>query len=876
MKFINNINKAFLVDEDIAIAAAGCELIGILDNWFRNHSRISKLTKSLKIKDEEAESDWYYSKKKDQRFKVALVYSFGSNGGFDSIINFCQAIPEDTSLDKTMPLIYVNALLDSISDILGDFKDDEKKENLLSNISKIITSQVDNLTDDDVEKVETSQLNNLLEKLKFFGGLSANSNKETEETLELTLCHKLLKCQKFERKRQGILNLISIIEVLEEDENKSGISTYLRKKKQKYEWLTAQIFLEWIKDQKIIDYVFGEYSHPEIIRKSGEILCKMCKYGLFSKKEIDLIWTVFDSNFHEDILIATLNVIETVVKVWDEETLDNFRKRIHKFKKNTYDVGMINFMKNFILNEMENFYNIDNMKKSGAISAMKKMIYNSGNKDADSIMSKEHVELINKDIEILWKLPSEKGIPENVKQAASKAIPEILSNELCSEKTKEKYIEMARKGIKNGDQIYSNLWFIKTLLVNSQSKFEEIRKVTTKYDIIGIVLSAGETYLSKVSKLFSEPYDFDNIRQIEVYISSKDPGMMSGQSHKDHIEKIFEIIQYIIEKWGAQFPLENNEIEKMFSVFVTKRISNIESEMLFDLISSVDKNSRGYDSDDYIINDKKIRKFIFQVCLCKKGYVTPHDYSPKSMRWFKDLFLIINNNDGIIVEKDGAIIKEVKTMELDGIETLWEIALQASNPIVQERAGYLLAIIYFLYLDKKQAKYWEKETNLVVKELMEILNSKPHDNYEKINHVKVLREFIDTYETLDFPPHFKMFYKKQYEEEDEGEEEIMDNAYYSFVNYKWGKQTKAIFRVEHLETHEDKYINVDLKDTVIFLKKEIAKQFGVETKEFEIMYGPKHSSFLQASFDWNYIYELIKEIGNKALFLLLFYLFVFR
>lgn len=242
--------------------------------------------------------------------------------------------------------------------------------------------------------------------------------------------------------------------------------------------------------------------------------------------------------------------------------------------------------------------------------------------------------------------------------------------------------------------------------------------------------------------------------------------------------------------------------------------------------------------------------------------MTPHDYSPKSIRCFKDLFLSINSQDGLVLDKDMAIIKNVKKLELDGIDSLWEIALQASNPIVQERAGYLLAIIYFLYLDQSNHKMWEKETELTVKELMNIIQLKPHDNHEKINHVKVLRQYIDTYESLDFPLHFKMFYKKQYEEEDDGEEELMDNTYYAFVNYKWGKQTKAIFRVEHLETHEEKYVNVDLKDTVIFLKREIAKIFGVGTKEFEIMYGPRHAKFLQASFDWNYIYELIKEIGK--------------
>ena len=256
------------------------------------------------------------------------------------------------------------------------------------------------------------------------------------------------------------------------------------------------------------------------------------------------------------------------------------------------------------------------LNKTGAFVAVKNLI-KSAAKDADSVMSKEHVDTVNKDLEILWKLPLEKGIPENVKQAASKAIPEILSSELCSEKTKEKYIEMAKKSMKNWEQVYSNLWFIKTLLINSQSKYGEVRKMNAKYNIFKIILSAGDAYLSRLVKLFANPYDYGNINQIEEFIASKEPGLMSGRTHKEHIEKMFEIIQYIIERSDSQSPFEDNEIDNLFNIFITKRISNVESEMLFDLISREDKSSKGYDSEEYLISDKKIRKYIFQTCLCK-------------------------------------------------------------------------------------------------------------------------------------------------------------------------------------------------------------------------------------------------------------------
>ena len=103
-------------------------------------------------------------------------------------------------------------------------------------------------------------------------------------------------------------NLVKIGNDLENG-NKPQNFSYLRKSKKYYEWLTLEISLEWIKDEKLIDYMFGEYSHPEITRKSGEFLQKMCKQGLFKN---NLIWSVLDQNFYEDIISVSLEVITMI------------------------------------------------------------------------------------------------------------------------------------------------------------------------------------------------------------------------------------------------------------------------------------------------------------------------------------------------------------------------------------------------------------------------------------------------------------------------------------------------------------------------------------------------------------------------------------
>ena len=83
-----NNKRAHMVDKDIAIAAAGTELILILDYCFRKHDRMLKVSKPLELTEAENETDWYYSKKKDFQSKTALCHAFGTLGGFEAMIRF--------------------------------------------------------------------------------------------------------------------------------------------------------------------------------------------------------------------------------------------------------------------------------------------------------------------------------------------------------------------------------------------------------------------------------------------------------------------------------------------------------------------------------------------------------------------------------------------------------------------------------------------------------------------------------------------------------------------------------------------------------------------------------------------------------------------
>lgn len=209
----------------------------------------------------------------------------------------------------------------------------------------------------------------------------------------------------------------------------------------------------------------------------------------------------------------------------------------------------------------------------------------------------------------------------------------------------------------------------------------------------------------------------------------------------------------------------------------------------------------------------------------------------------------------------------MKSNSCDGMETLWEIACQASNSIVQERAGYLLAVLNYIYIHsyaKKNSSGWEKETKNTVEYIIDILKQTDHEQHETLNHIKVLRQFIDAFETLKFPEHFRIFYKKLYEIEDEGEEEMMEGGYNTFINRKWNRKTTANFLVYNRDTEEFKYVTIEIKASMILLRKKIASAFGLEEREFDINLSKNSKEIIEPHHDWSYIWEIIVLLNPRA------------
>ena len=79
------------------------------------------------------------------------------------------------------------------------------------------------------------------------------------------------------------------------------------------ESLETNILAHWIIDQKILNLIFNENAHAELIKRSSFLLTYLSSENLLTKEMLDSIWKCQQGK-HEDIVRAIYDIIKEIVE----------------------------------------------------------------------------------------------------------------------------------------------------------------------------------------------------------------------------------------------------------------------------------------------------------------------------------------------------------------------------------------------------------------------------------------------------------------------------------------------------------------------------------------------------------------------------------
>lgn len=146
------------------------------------------------------------------------------------------------------------------------------QEEIVTCLKNEIIKRFNNLSEKEIKDLDKEFLMKVLNDCKvILGGFLDNTTLyEIIENLELDLAYKFLVSQYFEKRLKGINSINEIAERIEftQKYGRNNESFYINMPKISIcKYLNSEIFLNWIKEKKIIEILLGDSIHIEILKR---------------------------------------------------------------------------------------------------------------------------------------------------------------------------------------------------------------------------------------------------------------------------------------------------------------------------------------------------------------------------------------------------------------------------------------------------------------------------------------------------------------------------------------------------------------------------------------------------------------------------------
>jgi hypothetical protein len=134
-------------------------------------------------------------------------------------------------------------------------------------------NRLDNLTDTELKEVEKEVPHKIINVVEAFVTICQPNTKvsEVSEIYELRIAKKYLTSPFFEKKIRGMAEFKDIF-IKVQNKNNYDAKTLNLKELPFTNYLTFPYYAEWMANEKILEYIFIENPHNELIKRSLELL----------------------------------------------------------------------------------------------------------------------------------------------------------------------------------------------------------------------------------------------------------------------------------------------------------------------------------------------------------------------------------------------------------------------------------------------------------------------------------------------------------------------------------------------------------------------------------------------------------------------------
>ena len=466
----------------------------------------------------------------------------------------------------------------------------------------------------------------------------------------------------------------------------------------------TEIYNFFIENNKILEIIFEEGTHDEILKRSIYLFKYLAFYDKLNEEILEKL--IIAKNNNNEIIKNILIEIISELPFDKKEKLFKKLTSTLNFDKNINDIYFLSKLieacfKNYGTKQNNN--NNDNHLNCGLIGL--NLLFKYIIKDFDP-KKYDYKNNVSKAIEIFCNVFSKilKNIElKDIIYFVNKAVENIKTNE-------------------NHNSVVQSIKLLKNIMSNFDGNniiiWEQIiNKVDQNYNIIQLIIDDLIRYINNIMTMTDSKIKKDKVYE-GIY------------THQTNIEQRLKIIFYLL-KGGNKNLLTANDIEKIYDTFNSTPRLNADKLLFFDIMS---KNIQYIDSSSLLE--------FFNNILSNKSFEIYNFSEEQSLTLITKIFIKINIDAKTLYE-DKKNIRVIKD-NIINIDVLYEILIKNKNPFIQNKICELLNSLCLNLTDYKTnfcSNYWKIYINKISNIFEKLYLLK---NYEGMGAIAKLIDLIYT------------------------------------------------------------------------------------------------------------------------------------
>lgn len=662
------------------------------------------LYKSCHLADEEDEIEYsqttlVFCKETEWSLIGHHVEYFGKLGGYEKILHFI------THAEK-VPLMFLRFYVHAITKVrLTMFE--EFLEQYYKQLQSTMFTTISRFSDEDFKNEANSrrEITDICNSFQIL--LHTIQPKGSSEAIERFFLDTVLKCFRspfLEKRLTGLNDIKDVISIVsrsvnkqDNNQNSNMIELY---------WVNPEFFVKWIKENKILEQLYGENLHGELVKRSIDIPRFLALMKELDRGYLDLMWDASKEK-HETIVHIIYSIFGELFQHLPIEDLDYlFEEKIRKILYSSYDYQTLYLVRMISIPAI-----------NANLTSKKKKWYG---------------------LDIFWDLFQDSNhslVASDVSNQALSFLFDFLHWGNCYSQ-RVPFMERCIENIKNHDSVPQTL----TILSRIISTYPET--ISKKSDCVYSVIEWLENNHQMLNIVLQ---DLVHYKQCSKEQASKlppstdlDTAILYGT--KDHFSQIKDrstFLEYVLTHSGLMLSMD--QLNVFWSCLVTNALTIAEKELAFGWL----ENTRGANLISPAFDDE-MTQYIF---VSKIGELDFSSLTVAGLSFFEFFFRYVNWKNHKFEQTENSYF--ITSLDLIGMDKLWSIALEARDPTVGKQAIALLNNMH-KNLAEHLKPYIGQQREEYIKTCMNHLSeaSKDYASNELKTHrcLNLLKTFLDEFE----------------------------------------------------------------------------------------------------------------------------------